>query len=233
MIVEYIVENKKKMLILLLFVVILTVISFYMNNQNDMKVYLSDDYIYTKETYEHSTGLVSKLPYINIKDEEINEVNLELIKKYYEVITIDKQMMEYVYYENNNILSLVVSIFYQEAPDSPSEMLFYNVDLDTGTLIDDSELVEVFNTSADEISATINDELKEYYDYEIEKGYITNDCNFECYLSRVGALLILDNCNSYVKDNYLYVHKELLLNSEFFYDSDSGFDLFNFKVKER
>jgi len=232
LIIEYFRENRKKVLLLGILVTVLIGFMIFTNNKEDEnKIYESDDYIYTKESYNHDSGLVSVLPYINIKSEEIKEINIQLIKKYYEIVTIDKQMMVYEYYKNDNVLSLVVSTYYQEAPDVPNEMFFYNVDLKKGSLISNEELIDMFGVTDNEVSDLIRNALNEYYNYEIEKGYISNSCDFDCYLSSTDSLPILDDCNYYVKDNGLYVYKSLLLDSDFYYDDASKFDLFNFKIK--
>ena len=45
--------------------------------------------------------------------------------------------------------------------------------------------------------------------------------------------LPLDNCKYYVKDNALIAYKTIIVDSDFFYDVNSGFYLFNFKIAEK
>lgn len=232
---DFVMENKKKLLIVLLLIIVMGIVSFFINKNTDKKVYFSDSYVYSKEIYKHDDDLVSKLPYINIKGKEISDINTSLIKKYYEVITVDKNFINYNYYINDDILSLIVKVHSKNSPNSyPSEVLIYNVDIQNGVVLDDDELLDMFNVNSDDISEIIRDEIKEYYDYEIKKGYITsNICDFECYLNGSNSLPILDNCSYYVKDGYLFAYKQISLNSDFFYDINSGFNLFNFKIKEK
>lgn len=230
---EFIRENKKKLLLVLLLIIVMVIVSIYINHQKDVKVYLSDSYIYTKESAGNDAGFTSDLPYINIKGEEISNINTDLIKKYYEVITVDKLFMKYKYYKNNNILSLIVKTYYKSSPDSyPSEVFIYNIDIKRGKVINDSELLSMFNISRDDVSEIIRDELKEYYNYEIKNNYISNECDFDCYLNGSNSLPILDNCKYYIKDNYLFAYKSISLNNKFFYDTSSGFNLFNFRIKK-
>lgn len=230
LVIEYIKENKKRVLILIVFVILLIVISSLINNDDENKIYGSDEYVYTKESYDHASGFVSELPYINIKSDEINEINIQLINKYYEIITVDEQIMKYKFYKNDNVLSLLVSIYYQYAPDTSNETMFYNVDLESGKLLNNVELMDKFGVTNDEVADIIRDELNKYYNYEIGKGYVSSNCDFICYMESISSLQILDDCSYYVKDNHLYVYKYLLLDSYFYYDSDSGFDLYNFKI---
>lgn len=232
-VIKFIKENKKKMLLILFIIAVLSIVSLVINNQRKTKIYLSEEYVYTKESYTHDDNLISKLPYINVKGENINVINNKLISKYYEIITVDQQFMSYVYYTNDNILSLIVKIYSKSSPESyPNEVFIYNVDLNSGTVIDDNQLLKKFNLSNEELSEIIRNDIKDYYDYEIKKGYTASDCNFDCYLNGTNSLPILDNCYYYVKDNYLFVYKSISLNNDFFYDASSGFDLFNFKIKK-
>ena len=84
-ILNYIKENKKKLLIVVILIIILTIISLYLNNRKENKIYYSENYVYTKESYNHTDNLVSELPYINIVGEEISKINVKLIELYYEM----------------------------------------------------------------------------------------------------------------------------------------------------
>ena len=234
LIVEYIKENKKTLLIILVLFVLLSFVSLYINGLEKKKVYLSESFVYTKESYNHDEYLTSELPYINVKGEEISEINEGLIKKYYEIVTVDQQIMKYNSYVSDNILSLIVKIYYKESPDSyPAEVLIYNVDIDSGVVYDDKQLLNIFNISSNDVSEIIRDELKDYYDYEIKSNYIDKGCDFECYLSSTDSLPILENCNYYVRDNTLFIYKSIIVDIQFFYDADSGFYLFNFEIKDK
>lgn len=232
-VVKYIKENKKILLLILAIVVVLSIITIFMDKADSNKIYKSESYIYTKETHNHEDNITSELPYINVKNDRINDINVILIDKYYEIITVDDKFMKYNSYINDNILSLIVRIYYQESPDSyPDEVLIYNVDIDNGELLTNQELLNMFGISRNSVTEIIMNDLKEYYKYELEKGYINKECNFDCYLSLTESMPILDDCNYYVRDNELYAYKSISLGSAFFYDINSGFNLFNFKITD-
>lgn len=234
MILTYIKENKKKLLIILLIAIVLAFVYININNQRKVKIYLSESYVYTKESNSSDIGSGSSLPYINIKGGEVSEINSNLVKKYYEITAIDKEVMKYEYFVNKNILSLIVKIYNKESVDSlPSEVIFYNIDIATGEIINDNELLSIFSISKDEVLEIIKNDLKDYYDYEISKKYIDSKCDFDCYLNDTRSLPLLDNCNYYVKDNYLMVYKRIMVDRDFFYDENSGYELFNFELKKR
>ena len=206
----------------------------WVNNKGKEKVYPSYSYIYNKESYEHDNGLTSMLPYINVKGEEVSEINNRLLTKYYEIITVDEEIMLYEHFYNDGVLSLVVKIYYKDTPGSiPNDVLVYNIDIKSGEIIYNDVLFNLFNTSSSEVSDIIVNKIKDYYNYEISKGYIDKDCDFNCYLSNTNSLPALNNTNFYIKDNALMAYKTILLDSEFFYDDNSGFDLFNFEIKEK
>lgn len=234
MILEFIKLNKKKLLIVLIIVIVLSIFSFFINKNEKNKIYMSDSYVYTKDSFEHEEGFVSNLPSINVKGDNISNINSELISRYYEIIAIDDMFMDYKYYKNDNLLSLIVNIYYKSSPNAyPYDVLIYNVDIDTGNVLSDEELFNIFNVDSDEISDTIYEELREYYNYEKKNGYFISECDFDCYLENLNAMPILENCKYFVKDNNLIAYKVVQLGNEFFYDVNSGFDLFKFKIKSR
>lgn len=231
-IIDYIRENKKKVLLTLILIIVLTIISLLINSKNTNKIFVSESYVYTKESYSYSERLISELPYINIKSESVDEINKKLLEKYYEIITLDEQIMVYRYYINDDILSLIVKTYYKDSPDSyPTETYFYNISINSGNLITNRDLLNEFNVSVDDVTNAIRNKIKEYYNYEIINEYINNDCDFDCYLSETNSLPIIEDGNYYVKDDQLFAYKIINVDSKFFYDFNSGFNLFNFKIK--
>lgn len=228
---EYIIENKKILLIIILIILVLTGVTFYIDNKSKTKIYVSDDYVYTKESYEYSDSFVSELPYINVRSDDVNKINTELMDEYYKSIEFKEKMMKYDYYINDNILSLVVKLYYLDSPDSYPVISIYNVDIENGNLLSDDDILNIFDISNYDVTEIINDQLKDYYNYEIRKEYISNDCDYNCYLSNINALP-LDNCSFYVNNNILYAYKALTLDRDFYYDVTSGFNLYNFNIKE-
>lgn len=229
----YITDNKKKILLFFLLIVILLIIYLCVKSNDEGKIFSSENYIYTAESFEHDNNLVSERPYINISGNKINDINKYLINKYYEVITLDEKNMVYDYYESNDILSLIVKTYYKESPDSyPSETYIYNVDLESKQVMSNSDILRKYSVTTSDVSQIITDEIKEYYNYEKRNGYINSECDFNCYLSNTHSLPILDNCSYYVRDGDLYAYKVIDLDSTFFYDINSGFYLFNFKIKD-
>ena len=223
-------ENIKIVIASSIIVLAVIILSIFMNSRNNMKIYKSEPFVYTKKTHQHDDTFSSELPYININSSEIGEINDSLINDYYEIIEFGEKMMKYNYYLNDNILSLIVEKYYLDAPDSAPDVIIYNVDIKEGIVLDDEQLLEKYDVSKYDVTEVISKKIKEYYDYEISNGYIDNSCDFDCYLSNTNSLPY-DECDYYVKDNTLYAYKNLMLNSSFYYDSKLQFDFYNFKIK--
>ena len=190
---------------------------------------MSDNYIYTKESYNYDEYIYSELPYVNIKGNEIQEINNKLFNQYYEIIELKEKLMKYDYFINDNIISLIVKIYYVDALDSYPDVSIYNFNINTGKVLNNSLILDIYDISSDAANENIKKQIKEYYDYEINNGSLMRDCDFDCYMSNTNSIPI-DNYQLYIKDNILYAYKELKLNKDFYYDNNSEFNIFNFKI---
>lgn len=225
---EYIKVNKIKVLIalfILLFAVIIIIIN---NNKDENKVYDNRNYIYTSETKDIG-GIESKLPSINLYGEDIEDINKEIMTEYYTINLIGEKYMTYEYYKNSNILSLIVKIYYLESNDFvPENIDFYNIDINSGKLLTDDQLFDMYNLSKSEIENRLLERIEEYYNYEIKNDYVTS-CDFNCYKGVLGNN-ILENAGYYVKDNSIFVYKYFPIDRNFAYDDNKPFELFRFKI---
>lgn len=227
---EFIKENKKKVIILLILLVILIVVLILSssrskdNNNDKNKVFKDSNYVITYEKVGSS-----ELPYVNLNGEDASKVNYDMMKLYYEGLELDDKFMNYEAYNNDNILSLVVKNYIKDSDLIYSDMYFYNFDINSGTLISDDELKDIFNVTDTDIKNEIDNSIREYYDYEVKKNYVDeNLCDWNCYQ---GYYNNVTDINFYVKDNHLYAYLYFNLDSDFIYDSGKPFDLFRFKIK--
>ena len=149
--------------------------------------------------------------------------------KYYTENLIGEKYMDYEYYKNNNILSLIVKLYYLESNDYvPSNIYFYNIDINEGTLISNEELLSIYNISTEEVENELIEHIEEYYNYEVDNNYISG-CDINCYKDRIGSNL-LEDISYYVKDNNIYAYKYFLIDRNLAYDENKPFDLFRFKI---
>jgi len=226
---ENIKNNKIKVFVILIVLVFAIIMILINKNKDENKVYNDKDYIYVSEIIDIG-GIKSKLPHINLYGEEIDLINKDITTKYYTENLIGEKYMDYEYYKNANILSLIVKLYYLESNDFvPASIYFYNIDKNTGKILSNEELLNIYNVSELEIKNILLESIKEYYDYEIKMNYISN-CDFNCYKEGIGSD-ILDNTSFYVKDNYLYAYKYFPIDRNLAYDDNAPFELFRFKIK--
>lgn len=227
---EVIVNNKPKTIILL-FLIIFSIIIIIINKNNDNKNknFNNQKYIYTSETTEIN-GITSKLPYINIKGDDIDIINKNIATKYYTEEMLGERYINYEYYINKNIVSLLVIYQYIESESILSEEIdFYNINIRNGKILSNDEMFNLYNIDKNYVKEKVLDSVKEYYDYEVEKNYI-NDCDLNCFENRISNNL-LEEINYYVKDNNLYAYLSFKVEHDLVYDDKAPFELFRFKIK--
>ena len=206
---EIIRENKSKTIIIIVLVVFVLIMIIFSSNNVKNKNYKSQKYVYTSETNEIGE-FTSKIPYINIHSDDIDNVNEEIMTKYYTEVNVGEKYADYEYYQNKNIVSLLVKYQYLEGDTETSlDIDFYNIDIDTGNLITDDELLNRYNVDNSYVEKIIIDDVKKYHSYEIEKDYIS-DCDFNCYKERLD-----NNKKTTDKDNYYFNLAENYLYQEF------------------
>lgn len=227
---EIILSNKKKAIIIIIILVILITLMLWPKEDNKSKVYTNSNYVITYDKTKIE-GTTSKMPYINLKGDDVNDVNSLLMQKYYECEELNDRYMDYEVYTNDKILSLITKIYMLEDDFIASEINFYNFDIETGVSLTNDNLKELYEINDTFIEEKLNTLIKDYYDYEVSKGYVDKEtCDFTCY-NPLFYEDYLDNLEYYVKDNNLYTYYYFNIGSDFAYDSDNPFDIFRFKIK--
>lgn len=228
-IIDTIKEEKKTVIAIFIILAITIVIVFVLNAFDEKnKILNNKDYVFTEETVMID-NLESSLPYLNLLGDDSQNVSEEIYKRFYELETNENGFMYYEYYKNKNVLSLIVKVRLLGSDSNiPDESYYYNFDIKNKKLLDSSELLELFNITPDEVYDKMLSQVKEYYDYELEKGYIS-DCDFDCYKMALETDVLKTN-NYYVKDGSLFVNREFYIDYNFAYDENNPFDLFNFKI---
>ena len=227
-IIDVIKDNKSKVMIIVILVLFVIIMLFFSDRRDENKNYKSQKYVYTSETNEVGE-YTSKLPYINIDSDEVDNINKEIMIKYYTEINTGEKYADYEYYKNKDIVSLLVKYQYLEGDTVTSlEIDFYNIDINTGRLITNEELYNRFDVNNSDIDNAINNYIDEYYNYETNKNYISN-CDLECYRKRFNN--DSNTINYYVKSNHLYAYKKVYIDKDLAYDTNAPFELFRFKIK--
>ena len=127
------------------------------------KIYDNKEIVYCKEIYIidkltedlNSEKVKSELPIINLNYQSVKNINNEIEKSYKDLIDeniITKDMininsLNYKYYINNNILSLIIEfkLYNYTASFLTYEYKTYNINIDTGEIIDNNKLISYKN----------------------------------------------------------------------------------------
>ena len=227
---ETILENKKKSIIIIIILLILLLLILWPKEDDKNKIYTASRYVITYESTKIDKA-VSKLPYINLKGEDINIVNNAIMIKYYECEELEDRYMDYEYYSNDKVLSLIVKVYLLEDDFIPSEMYFYNFNIENGKALTNIDLKRKFGVNDTFIKERLITLTKKYYDYEVTKGYIDKKvCDFDCYQEFFGEDYF-SSLEYYVKNNSLYTYFYFDVDNNFAYDSNKPFDIFRFKIK--
>lgn len=213
-------RNYKVYIITIIVLLVLFIIlggTLYFRGNNDNKEFLHSDYVKTIATVENESGK-SELPYINIKSEEIQKLNNEIAQDFYEVTSYETNQMTYEYFLNDNIISLLIKII--EIDESNvmiinKRYISYNIDLKNKNQISDSYLLQMYNTNYEKINTMIDERMKNFYNFEIENGYIDQACDYEGYLGWRNISLPATDIALVVNENNLYAYKLFELDTIF------------------
>lgn len=179
-------EIKKYAPILILlvgsFIVIIVVLSLTnpsSSTNNDNK------YVKEVETSKSSTGTYkASLPEILLDSESAKTIN-SLLKETYDMAKSEDDDFNYSYTVNKNYLSLVATYTFKddETSEEFTNIETYNFSLKTKEQVDNSTLLDAFNTDFDKIIASFKKILTTYYNEEVESMYFTKkECDFTCFL---------------------------------------------------
>ena len=148
-------------------------------------------------------------------------------------LTDEDNLIIYDYQVNGKILSLLLKMFdYRSEYDYPVVSFHtYNFDLDEGFLLTDQEVLDLFSTTTEDVSKTIEEKFHEFYDDEVALGYLVpQQCDYQCFLNWRGVDNYMDNVYYYVKNGKLVVYKAFTIYSvfgeeEYFTDSSYEFNI--------
>lgn len=181
----------------------------YYSNYNYIKEDKSRYLVYTFDTSTNRHNMHNEIPYINIASEDARLVN-QAIQTYVKSFLKNKNnLMVYDSQLNGEVLSVLLRMSDYSAGYSFPDVTFhtYNFNLNNQTLMNNEELLSIFNVSEEEVKAKIEAQFKEYYREEVNKGFlIEQECDYNCFLSWRG----IENEN-YLDSVYYYVENGSLL----------------------
>ncbi len=225
--------NNKPILLLLLsilliiFIIFYVIVKSYYSNYNYLKEDKKEYLVYTRYNQNNI-----EVPYINVKSNNIQSINNEIVNYCNKYSHIENIQISYEYDISGKYLSLIINILNEDAEYGP-EVNFktYIIDLKSKKIIKDKELLEMFNVSLDTVSEKIKGQLEEYYNDEVKEGYLEKEeCNYECFLKYRDINNYLDDIEYAIKGGKLVVFKPFKFKSiygeeEFFNDSHFEFEI--------
>lgn len=240
-------KNKKidySLILMIIFIIIaiISVIFFIiMFNKEDEVIYINKknnnkDYVYSikKEKNETADNIYNNIPAININNSNIEDINNKILTNYNNVSISGEYEYSYKYSVNKkqHILSLVVT--YSYIPQGISKMVTYfdtyNIDLLTGEVINDDELLTRYDISKKKLKEFVQAKFESYYREILKKKYYTQkECDYACFLKNRGLTTdYLNGISLYVDDNKLVMYKFYFTVSKYHeeeYFSDNSYQI--------
>lgn len=212
-------------ILLIIFIIFYVIVKSYYSNYNYLKEDKKEYLVYTRYNQNNI-----EVPYINVKSNNIQSINNEIVNYCNKYSHIENIQISYEYDISGKYLSLIINILNEDAEYGP-EVNFktYIIDLKSKKIIKDKELLEMFNVSLDTVSEKIKGQLEEYYNDEVKEGYLEKEeCNYECFLKYRDINNYLDDIEYAIKGGKLVVFKPFKFKSiygeeEFFNDSHFEF----------
>lgn len=184
---------------------------FYIEKKDKNK-----EYIYTlrKDVSKFQDDVYSRVPYINLKGDEFDKINQNILSIYEKVILQNDYDYDYEYSKSKNILSLKISYSYFEDNEINPRRYFktYNINLNNGHIYTTKELLDKYHISEGRLNEFLKTKFQSYYDDLVKYKYFSkNECDYKCYLKNRGI------SEDYIEDISLYVDSGSLTLYKFFY----------------
>ena len=207
--------NNKKTIILIAILLIAAILSYgiikYNNhNYDNLKIDKSKKFVYTSST-KQSDNYTQERPFVNIKGYSIEIINKD-IDKFLDSFTEDNIEMKYEYDINGEVLSLVLKVEDHSLAQRATITSFksYNINIKTKELLENEKVLDLFNTTEENIEKIIKKETKEYYNNLVSNNNISiNECNYNCYIKDRNIDNYLDGIELYIRDGNLIVFKPM------------------------
>ncbi len=244
-------KNKKidySLILMIVFILIAIgsmIVCFVLLNKPEKVVYIDKknqkkDYVYTvkKVKNETSDGLSDKIPSINIDNKNIEKINNKILTNYNNTKDKGEYIYSYNYNVNDNEHILSLKVEYSYIPENFKKMVTfydtYNIDLLTGSVISDDELLKRYDINKSKLNDFIEAKFKKYYSDILKKKYYTKEeCNYTCFLTNRGLTdNYLAGSRLYVKDDSLILYKFYFIASEYYEEEYFGDNPYEIVVKK-
>ena len=193
---------KKNIIIIAIVVIVLSIITFTLTREKNKnhKTLSEYNYIIEKETDFTNNELIGKLPIINLNSKDIQKINNEIMKEYYECAYGEDDVFYYSYSVYKDILSLIIRVTKTDDTQYGTiEYHIYNINVKNEKQLSDEDLLKYLKVSNEELTQAINNQLKKYY----EADDLKKDMSYDKYVSYIKYSS--SNNKLVIKDKSLYV----------------------------
>ncbi len=199
-------DIKKYILLFVVIFLIILVYGIYQLSRNNILIDKSKDIVYTSYVDEDNEKMIPQINIKRISDTINNEID-NFTKDY---INIDTNKITYKYQVNGNILSLIVIIedYSIEGPAN-SSFLSYIIDLKRLKVLNNKEILDLFNYNEEDIINYMNDFFKDSYQVELDNKVI-NNITYEDYLKIHEITDFKNEIYYYIENGKLYVYFDYL-----------------------
>lgn len=194
--IENIEDNKKEILICL-GIIGLIIIFLIIRGFTSKK-----ELIYTIESNKSS-----KLPYINLKIEGIDEINRELKEDYYMIKDLKNESnMTYEYNKSNDILSLLVTeIIYVDNKVPVTRFVTHNIDLKNKKIFTADDIYSKYKISKISTKRMLDTAMANQYESDIKNKFISSiNFDFEYYVMEFKQYHGIEDLVLYINNNEVY-----------------------------
>lgn len=196
-------KGTKKIIILLVVLITATIALFLLKNymDKDNKILNAKDYIIEKETEYSKDETKGLLPLINLKGNEIEKINNEILGLYYGIAYKEYDIFKYEYNLHDDILSLLITItIVDDSEYGKIEYHSYNINIKDNKVLNNNELIESLDISNVKLKNEIENRLKKYYSMDS----LNSNNSYEEYKETLGY--DFKNVYLYINENKLYAY---------------------------
>ena len=194
-------NNKKTLIIVLVVFVVLTIILLVLNNNTSHEKALTNyEYIIEKETSYSDDESKGNLPVINLKGKDIEKINDEIMKNYYDIGYLDEYHYQYEYSVFEDILSLRIDITNIDGTEYGTTNIYtYNINVKDGKLLSDQEVLDHFEITGNIIDKKVEERFKDFY----QQDELKDTTDYNDYFVSLGYDKTKNKL--FIRDNTLYV----------------------------
>ena len=224
----------KKVIIMLIFISILIIsIIFYLSSNkkyNYTKILDNKNY---DIVYDKINSDKDKVPYININNSLIFNINQEIDSLYQNYLIFSPDGFNYDYSVSGDILSIIIKSYVVQPESTHYDIIYksYNIDLKEMKLLTNKEILDRYNISEDKMKYYLYNKYLNYYNDLIEKKFFEEkQCDFSCFLENKNIDYFLEDDNFYINNNHLELYKYFNIFTEFNEEKYFNEDSFHFII---